>query len=87
MNSPHERERRLGSSLSLSVGRGGWGKECEDKEKEKFTDDEWMSVNLGDIERDEGKLDIMCGEEGMERAVEVIDSHLAHLVWVWRLMK
>jgi hypothetical protein len=60
----------LGSSLSLSLSsaRGVWsGKEGQ----ERFRDDEWLKIKLGDVGRDEVG-DIVCGEEGMERAVEVI---------------
>jgi hypothetical protein len=60
----------LGSSLSLSLssGRGVWsGKEGQ----ERFKDDEWLKIKLGDVGRDEMGSEV-CGEEGMERAVEVI---------------
>jgi len=60
----------LGSSLSLSYasGRGVWaGKEGQ----ERFTDDEWLQTKLEDVGRDEVG-DAVCGEEGMEKAVEVI---------------
>jgi hypothetical protein len=59
----------LGSSLSLSLssGRGVWaGKEGQ----ERFKDDEWLNTKLGDVGRDEVG-DMVCGDEGMERAVEV----------------
>ena len=55
-------------SLSLSSGRGVWsGKDTQ----EKFTDAEWLGTRLGDVGRDEVG-DIVCGDEGMEKAVEVI---------------
>ena len=55
-------------SLSLSSGRGIWsGKEGQ----ERFRDDEWLDIKLGDVGRDEVG-DIVCGDEGMEKAVEVI---------------
>lgn len=55
-------------SLSLSSGRGVWsGKEGQ----ERFKDDEWLKIKLGDVGRDEVG-DMVCGDEGMERAVEVI---------------
>lgn len=60
----------MGSSLSLSYssGRGVWsGKEGQ----ERFKDDEWLQTKLGDVNRDEVG-DAVCGEEGMEKAVEVI---------------
>jgi len=60
----------LGSSLSLSLSsaRGVWsGKESH----ERFKDDEWLKIKLGDVGRDEVGL-VVCGEEGMEKAVEVI---------------
>ena len=60
----------MGSSLSLSYssGRGVWsGKEGQ----ERFKDDEWLNTKLGDVGRDEIG-DMVCGEEGMEKAVEVI---------------
>ena len=60
----------MGSSLSLSYssGQGVWaGKEGQ----ERFKDDEWLNTKLGDVGRDEMN-DMVCGEEGMEKAVEVI---------------
>jgi hypothetical protein len=72
----------LSRTLSLSTGRGpgpggcGWGnqaekgKDSQEKEKEKFIDDEWLKITLGSIKGDQG--DMMCGDEGMEKAVEVI---------------
>ena len=60
----------MGSSLSLShsSGRGVWsGKEGQ----ERFKDDEWLNTKLGDVGRDEMGV-VVCGEEGMEKAVEVI---------------
>jgi len=55
-------------SLSLSSGRGVWsGKDTQ----EKFTDADWLRTRLGDVGRDEVG-DVVCGEEGMEKAVEVI---------------
>jgi len=66
INSP---DRRLSSlSLSLSSGRGVWsGKDTQ----ERFTDADWLGTRLGDVGRDEVG-DMVCGEEGMEKAVEVI---------------
>jgi hypothetical protein len=60
----------LGSSLSLSLSsaRGVWsGKEGQ----ERFQDDEWLKIKLGDVGRDE-MASVVCGNEGMEKAVEVI---------------
>jgi hypothetical protein len=77
--SPHDR--RTGSSLSLSLslshsaGRSGWpGKES----RERFVDDEWLKIKLGDVGRDEVGS-VVCGEEGMERAVEVCSRPTIHL--------
>jgi hypothetical protein len=69
INSPNDR--RQGSCLSLSAGRGGWsGRDRVVEGVEKFGDDEWLAVNLGDVGRDVGE-EVVCGDEGMERAVEV----------------
>jgi len=60
----------LGSSLSLSLSstRGVWsGKEGQ----ERFKDDEWLKIKLCDVGKDEVGS-VVCGEEGMEKAVEVI---------------
>jgi len=55
-------------SLSYSSGRGIWsGKEGQ----ERFKDDDLLQTKLGDVNRDEVG-DAVCGEEGMEKAVEVI---------------
>lgn len=57
-------------SLSLSSGRGVWsGKEGQ----ERFRDDEWLKTKLGEVGSDEVGS-VVCGEEGMEKAVEVILS-------------
>jgi len=68
VNSPQDR--RLGSSLSLSLSsaRGVWsGKEGQ----ERFKDDEWLKIKLDDVGTDEVGS-VVRGEEGMEKAVEVI---------------
>jgi hypothetical protein len=62
-------DRRVGSSLSLSLGRGGeiggYGV------SKRMEDDEWLRIGICDIVSDEGGVVSVDGEEGMEKAVEV----------------
>lgn len=62
-------ERRVGSSLSLSLGRGGelggYGV------SKRMEDDEWLGISISDIVSDDGGELMVDGDEGMEKAVEV----------------